>query len=529
MYYMPETGLFYNYSRDYDPQTGRYVESDPLGLAGGSYSTYAYVANRPIGWFDEFGLSGWVTIHSSGTSGFGNHSWVSYTPDSASRITGITDSGLSSDSFTFTYDLLDRVKTGSSTNKNRGYTYDANGNRLTTTGTTASTETISTTSNRLSSTSGGIVRTYGYDAAGNTTSFTGETFTFNERGRMATATSSAGETNYVYNALGQLIEKSGNGGTTLLVYDEAGHLLGEYSSTGALVQETIWMGDLPVATLRPNGSAVTIYYVHTDHLGTPRKITNPSGNTLMWRWDPDTFGSVAPSGTLTYNLRFPGQYSLGESGLYYNFFRDYDPQMGRYIESDPIGLNGGSYSTYAYVDGNPISSIDPSGLWASQDGFYVHQRAGYLVFGNQISEAQLSLIADAHQWMDAANHQTAAFAFMHAMRRPGQSAAAACKQTNAFLRDMATDALSAKAAGNMNEALVDFAYALHTMQDSTSPAHQNFQQWSDNESLLDEIEHVGQELFYPGRGSSLDQVTQAAWNAFQSGNVNGFSASCGCH
>jgi RHS repeat-associated protein len=66
---------------------------------------------------------------------------------------------------------------------------------------------------------------------------------------------------------------------------------------------------------------------------------------------------------LTYNLRFPGQYSLSESGLYYNYFRDYDPQTGRYIESDPIGLNGGSFSTYAYVAGNPVSAIDPFGLY----------------------------------------------------------------------------------------------------------------------------------------------------------------------
>ncbi|MEA3197013.1 MAG: hypothetical protein QOF32_1065, partial [Gammaproteobacteria bacterium] len=48
---------------------------------------------------------------------------------------------------------------------------------------------------------------------------------------------------YIYNALGQLVEKSGSGGTTVLMYDEAGHLVGEYTGSGALIQETIWMGD----------------------------------------------------------------------------------------------------------------------------------------------------------------------------------------------------------------------------------------------------------------------------------------------
>jgi RHS repeat-associated protein len=174
-------------------------------------------------------------------------------------------------------------------------------------------------------------------------------------------------TNYVSNALGQLIEKSGYGGTIQLVYDEAGHLLGEYASNGALIEETIWMDDLPVATLRPSGSTVAVYYVHTDHLGAVRKVTRPSDNGLMWRWDPDTYGSIAANsnpaglGTFVYNLGFPGQYYLPETGIYYNMYRDYDPQTGRYIESDPIGLRGG-INTYAYVGNQPTNYSDPRGL-----------------------------------------------------------------------------------------------------------------------------------------------------------------------
>jgi RHS repeat-associated protein len=93
----------------------------------------------------------------------------------------------------------------------------------------------------------------------------------------------------------------------------------------------------------------------------------------MWSWDPDTFGSVNPNvnpsgfGTFNYNLRFPGQYFLAETGLNYNYFRTYDPQMGRHIESDPIGLKGGSYSAYVYANANPISNFDPTGLASAAD------------------------------------------------------------------------------------------------------------------------------------------------------------------
>jgi RHS repeat-associated protein len=291
-----------------------------------------------------------------------------YTLDAASRITALSDSGVSSNSFSYNYDVLDRVTGGASTALTRGYGYDADGNTTAIAGTAVSSLTIASASNQISATTGSLARTYTYDAAGNTTGYGSNSYTFNDRGRLSQATVSGAYTNYIYNALGQLIEKYGTGGTTIIVYDEAGHILGEYTSTGALIQETVWMGDIPVATIVPSGSSVAVYYVHTDHLNTPRKISRPSDNALMWRWDPDTYGSVGPNqspsglGTFVYNLRFPGQYYLPETGLFYNYFRDYDPQMGRYIESDPIGLAGGNYSTYGYDNSNPLTFMDPSGL-----------------------------------------------------------------------------------------------------------------------------------------------------------------------
>ncbi|MES3026210.1 MAG: RHS repeat-associated core domain-containing protein [Pseudomonadota bacterium] len=109
-----------------------------------------------------------------------------------------------------------------------------------------------------------------------------------------------------------------------------------------------------------------VYYVHSDHLNTPRLITDAASNTV-WKWESDPFGASAPQespsgqATFTHNPRFPGQYFDAETGLHYNYFRDYDPSTGRYVKSDPIGISAGP-NTYVYVKANPLTLYDPLGL-----------------------------------------------------------------------------------------------------------------------------------------------------------------------
>ena len=112
----------------------------------------------------------------------------------------------------------------------------------------------------------------------------------------------------------------------------------------------------------PASSTPGIYYMHTDHLDTPQVITD-ANQQIVWRTDQKPFGETTVTiDTIDNPLRFPGQYFDSETGLHYNYFRDYDPTMGRYIESDPIGLEGG-LNTYAYVGGNPLTRKDPLGLF----------------------------------------------------------------------------------------------------------------------------------------------------------------------
>jgi RHS repeat-associated protein len=199
---------------------------------------------------------------------------------------------------------------------------------------------------------------------------------------------------YAYDPFGRRIKKTvsqnpsgqGSTGTTLYFYADEG-LIAEVdgnSSGGNITTTYGWMPNNTWGTAPQwkrdhagqsgatdvQGSANTngiTHYVHVDHLGTSQRLTNTQGETT-WRAVSEAFGKTfidttlapATTGTTTNNLRFPGQYEDSETGTHYNYMRTYLPMVGRYGETDPIGLGGG-LNTYSYVGGNPVSYIDPTG------------------------------------------------------------------------------------------------------------------------------------------------------------------------
>lgn len=147
-------------------------------------------------------------------------------------------------------------------------------------------------------------------------------------------------------------------------YPPRGNRLDFHVTAGNVVCDDAMGGTSPGGT---TPTEAKVYYIHPDHLDTPRRLTDDQ-NRVVWKWDSDPFGSYLPDedpdgdGTrVTLNLRFPGQYFDRETNLHYNYFRDYDPQVGRYAKSDPIGLVGG-LNTYLYVAANPLRFIDSLGL-----------------------------------------------------------------------------------------------------------------------------------------------------------------------
>ena len=148
-----------------------------------------------------------------------------------------------------------------------------------------------------------------------------------------------------------------------LAYDATGDGVLTNADTNAVVACVLSQGSCVAST-----STTDIYYIHNDHLGTPKMLTN-SGGQPVWRSEATPFGKAAINDdvdgdgvAVEFNIRQPGQYYDAESGLYYNYYRYYDPETGRYITSDPIGLNGG-INTYAYVENNPLNATDPYGLF----------------------------------------------------------------------------------------------------------------------------------------------------------------------
>ncbi|RTL89381.1 MAG: RHS repeat protein, partial [Hyphomicrobiales bacterium] len=288
---------------------------------------------------------------------------VTLTYDAGDRITGTAVNAGAAKAYA--YDALARLTSFTAGTIGQTYTYDAEGNRLTAAlknGITASNFTYAfpSTSNRLASVGGAATETFTYDASGNTlTDAPSYAFTYDDRGRLVSSKIGAIIKTYGVNGLGQRVSKTdaATPSTNIyFVYDEAEHLIGEYNSTGARIEETVWLGDLPVATIQASG----FFFVAPDHLGAPYQITNAS-KAQVWLWDHDPFGTDAPTGSLVYNLRLPGQYYDSETRLNYNYYRAYNPKLGRYSQSDPIGLVGG-INTYTYVEGNPLSRFDTAGL-----------------------------------------------------------------------------------------------------------------------------------------------------------------------
>ncbi|WKB50762.1 RHS repeat-associated core domain-containing protein [Eleftheria terrae] len=398
------------------------VQYQPLDA--GSYVvkswTYGNGSTVPVQSYSRsFDLDGRITGFTLGKGATGvTAEQAQYTLkyDAASRIEAI-QSGLAASPTvaSFGYDNLDRLTQAVIGSTTYSYEYDLNGNRtrriLSGAGSSATTYSYPATSNRLQS-----VQVDSQAAQAITTDETGNitvdpanpvgtvnySYTTGEgvvvTGRLTHSYGPMARHVYSHNGLGQRTRKTGstltaNGTTynppsyvgssdTYFHYDEGGQLIAERDQNQLVKREYIWLRDTPVAVItgatptqpiRTSGTPLNspqLRYVHPDHLNTPRLITDTSA-AKRWEWSilAEPFGIGAAIGTpqgqptaqrLDFQLRFPGQYFDPEAANAYNYFRTYQFQTGRYIQSDSIGLAGGT-NTFSYAFGQPTRYKDPDG------------------------------------------------------------------------------------------------------------------------------------------------------------------------
>lgn len=270
----------------------------------------------------------------------------------------------------YSYDPLRRLTEISGSN-GWGYRYDAVGNRTAERqGTTETLYHYALDSQKLLTQTGTRPDILQSNALGNLTQAGGKSYGYWPDQRLLSVRQ--GITNiatYEYDAQGQRRVKrsfAGSGGRTYFDYDPQGRLIGEMG--GNTWGNYVYLDGEPLARIDSafsdadgyigNGNVV---YFHNNPVGAPLATTDRLGQ-LSWIAQMAPFGKVLPiNPAITQNLRFPGQYHDAETGLYYNMQRYYDPNTGRYLQSDPIGLAGG-LNTYTYVNNNPLKFIDPLGL-----------------------------------------------------------------------------------------------------------------------------------------------------------------------
>ncbi len=310
-------------------------------------------------------------------------------------------------------------------------------------------------------------------------------------------------------------------GTILTFRDEDGKVTteahqasatGDASDSIVYERDNVFLGHQLVASAIWNGTTPGWQFYSSDHLGTPRLTTNNTGATVETRKYWPYGDEASSSGNATQRLKFASMERDDEANHFYDHARSHDFNLGRFTSPDKVGghvTDPQTWNRYTYALNNPLKVVDQNGKWPTKV-WTVHQNAIKRALPD-IPRTDRDLLMTEQRIVD--KDQRAESQFKHAMRGPNQSVEDAKARANRFVHDNLVQAIALERTGDHHSALVHVADAMHTLQDSTSPAHEGFQSYGGG-GTAEAVEHAAEELRDPGAGSQLDVITRQAWDYF---------------
>jgi RHS repeat-associated protein len=332
----------------------------------------------------------------------------------------------------------------------------------------------------------------------NLTGYNGATFSYNAQNQLMSASNGGTSAQFVYDGLGRCVKRTISGVTRFITYDDWNPIW-EWDASGNGVDANIY-GARADEIIGRWDSSYGFQFYKQDKQGNVTQVLDQNGG-IVEKYRYDAFGKPTisdwndngrSSSIIGNRFMYTGREYIQELGIYDYRHRMYQPDLGRFLQMDPMGLQtereklsagqkalfspsgvapeaftSSEMNLFRYCDDDPVDRSDPLGLWSPDAHDFMLEHA----YENSLSQHDIAVMQRESRELDKKTGIPARDAYIHAMRRAGEAPDHARAMTNRFIGEQIAAAKQAAAHHDREAALRHLADAAHAKMDSSSPAH----------------------------------------------------------